>query len=134
MRKAEQKFWDCLKRAAPSDFWLQRVENTLVAGMPDVYCAWDGGAAWIELKTPKAPARVETKLLGESLSQDQVNWHIKAKSLEIPTFIAIRVIGSNDPIFMKGSTPALIKIVSRRFLEEAAFARSYEQFFAKLKS
>lgn len=90
MRFKEQRLWDTMKRNAPSDFWLQRIENVAVEGMPDVYvvCA---EPCWVELKAPTAPKRPTTRLLGnEGLRPAQINWHLKVASMGVRSFILIR--------------------------------------------
>lgn len=78
MRKAEQLLWDSFKRNAPSQLDLQRVENLVGDGMPDVYVGYSG--KWVELKAPPTiPVRPGTPLLGthSGLRQSQINWHLK---------------------------------------------------------
>lgn len=89
MRRQEQRLWDTMKRRAPGGWWLQRFENAVGVGMPDVYVV--PGGAWVELKAPDRPMRADTALLGpQGLSQPQINWHLKAASYGIPTYILIR--------------------------------------------
>ena len=94
MRKQEQKLWDTMKRQlTPSEFWMQRIENVMISGMPDVYVVSDAGrTAWVELKAPTRPKRDSTPLLGKSegLSVEQINWHIIAARRGLRTYILIR--------------------------------------------
>lgn len=85
MRKKEQLLWDSFKRNAPSELWLQRVENVMGVGMPDVYVGCSG--LWVELKAPTSvPKREATRVLGgEGLNQDQINWHMKMASYNMFT-------------------------------------------------
>jgi len=55
---------------------IERVENLLVTGMPDVNYCFNGIEGWIELKQPTEPKRLSTRLFGSNhkLSQDQMNW------------------------------------------------------------
>ncbi len=55
---------------------LDRVENRVVSGMPDINFCGDDVECWIEQKSPKEPKRATTKLFGSNhkLSQDQKNW------------------------------------------------------------
>lgn len=88
MRKAEQRLWDTMRHRAPRGLWLQRVENLVAEGMPDVYVA----GPWVELKAPHRPVRATTPLLGakEGLRASQVAWHTKAAAVGIRSFILIR--------------------------------------------
>lgn len=89
MRLKEQRLWDALKKQSPKELWLQRVENVVGVGMPDVYVGANG--AWIELKSPTCPKKETTRLLGdEGLNQDQINWHYKAMKKMRQTYILIR--------------------------------------------
>lgn len=91
MRLPEQKLYDTLATQLRPSWWIQRVENLVAAGMPDVYAASFGLALWIELKAPRAPKRDSTRLLGtQGLNPDQINWHLKARSCGIRSFVLIR--------------------------------------------
>jgi hypothetical protein len=60
---------------------IDRIENVMVLGMPDVnYCA-EGTEAWIEIKSPKEPKKAITPLFGSNhkLSIDQKNWFLRQK-------------------------------------------------------
>lgn len=92
MRKSEQKLWDAMKRRAPQGWWLQRVENLMGAGMPDVLVVSPTGrSCWIELKAPTKPKRPTTPLLGNGgLRCEQINWHIKARDTGLSSCVLAR--------------------------------------------
>lgn len=75
MRKNEQKLWDSMRRNQPKGWWLQRIENVVTDGMPDVHATYRGTEAWIELKAAKSPARESTPLLRGAIRIGQKNWH-----------------------------------------------------------
>jgi hypothetical protein len=58
---------------------LDRVENILIAGMPDINFCGSGKECWIEMKSPKEPVRAGTPLFGSNprVSQDQKNWFLR---------------------------------------------------------
>ena len=60
---------------------LDRVENVLVAGMPDINFCSGGVECWIEQKSPIEPKRSSTPLFGSNhkVSQDQANWMLRQK-------------------------------------------------------
>ena len=63
---------------------LDRVENVVVNGMPDInYCS-EGVECWLEQKSPKEPKRTTTKLFGSNhkVSQDQMNWFMRQMKAE----------------------------------------------------
>lgn len=55
---------------------IDRVENVLLAGVPDANACADGVEFWIEIKAPSEPKRLMTPLFGSNhrLSQAQMNW------------------------------------------------------------
>ena len=61
------------------DTRIERVENGLVDGMPDVNYCFAGHEGWIELKAPDMPKRPATPLLQSQhqLSVAQANWFLR---------------------------------------------------------
>lgn len=91
MRLQEQRLWDTLRRHRPPCVTLERVENVLGVGMPDVLVRATGFSTWVELKAPNAPQRDSTRLMGtEGLRPEQINWHLVSARYELPTFVLIR--------------------------------------------
>ena len=92
MRLKEQRLWDSMKRHAPKGFILERIENVVKAGTPDVIVRFPGKPwRWVELKSPASPKRADTRLLGsEGLNKDQMNWHIKAALSGGDNYVLIR--------------------------------------------
>lgn len=80
-RKTEQRLWDRMRAAIdPQRVHLERVENLVGAGIPDVLALAGGAVTWCELKAIAAPkARAATPLLGaaKGLNTDQRNWHLE---------------------------------------------------------
>lgn len=74
---AESSDYKTLKRNMPYPRdRLDRVENAVVTGMPDInFCSGDV-ECWIEQKSPKEPVRSTTRLFGSNhkVSQEQMNW------------------------------------------------------------
>jgi len=91
-RLKEQRLWDAVRRNAPKSWWLQRVENVVVEGMPDVFIAASFGVGiWLELKAPIRPKRLSTRLLGNGgLRPSQINWQMKAATKGLRAFTLIR--------------------------------------------
>ncbi len=58
---------------------LDRVENVVGTGMPDVNGCFEGYEFWIETKQPDEPKREGTALFASNhpVSQDQKNWMLK---------------------------------------------------------
>ncbi len=77
MRKPEQRLWDRMREHIGREVRLERVENVMTVGMPDVLSCVGGNVVWVELKAvEEPPARIETRVLGtKGLSREQRNWH-----------------------------------------------------------
>jgi hypothetical protein len=60
---------------------IERIENVMVNGMPDVNYCIQGVEGWIEIKSPVEPKKSSTRLLlsngNHPVSQDQKNWFFK---------------------------------------------------------
>lgn len=81
MRRTEQKLWDRMRAAIdPQRVHLERIENLVGVGIPDVLALACGIVTFCELKAIAAPkARATTPLLGaaKGLSPEQRNWHME---------------------------------------------------------
>lgn len=78
MRKPEQRLWDRMRaKAVAPRVRLERIENLVGDGTPDVIAISHGQVTWIELKAVDAfPAKAETRVLGaKGLNISQRNWH-----------------------------------------------------------
>lgn len=61
---------------------VDRVENLVVVGMPDVNVKMVGREEfWLEVKAPVEPKRQSTALFGSNhrVSQDQMNWFLRQR-------------------------------------------------------
>jgi hypothetical protein len=85
MRFPEQKLWDRLRKNMTRDKYpqlrLERIENSVGDGTPDLHCIARGRVSWLELKTVDTfPTRTYGPVLSRSsgggLSIDQKNWHL----------------------------------------------------------
>lgn len=99
MRLKEQRLWDSLRANMQGyKILLQRLENGLEAGWPDVIsnCRWK--AVWLELKAVDGwPARERTRVLGdEGLSIEQENWALAWTQSEGHCYILIGVGRGHD--------------------------------------
>lgn len=77
---SEKRAYEWLKRHVflPKDR-IDRIENLVVQGMPDVNYCIDGIEGWIEIKAPTMPKRESTALFGSNhkVSQAQKNWFLR---------------------------------------------------------
>ena len=58
---------------------LERIENVVGIGTPDINFCIEGMEGWVEMKSPTTPKKKGTPLFGSNhkLSQDQKNWFKK---------------------------------------------------------
>jgi hypothetical protein len=79
----EKKDYQILRRnmTKPMDR-IDRIENIVGVGNPDINFCAEGVECWIELKSPKEPKRATTPLFGSNhrLSQDQKNWLLRQRN------------------------------------------------------
>lgn len=78
-RKPEQRLWDRMSRNVGRDpeIWLQRMENMVGSGFPDVHAISRGIVTGVELKQADViPVGRDTKLLKKGMRLDQRNWHL----------------------------------------------------------
>lgn len=70
---------------------IDRVENLVVFGMPDINMCVGGIEFWVEQKSPKEPKRSSTTLFGSNhkLSIEQKNWFLRQKNARGRSFILI---------------------------------------------
>lgn len=79
MRKQEQRLWDRMRNNRPHDVRLERMENGVGEGTPDVCVLAGGIVSWVELKARETPpARPDTPLLSAAHGANpaQRNWHM----------------------------------------------------------
>lgn len=70
---------------------LDRIENVVVTGMPDINFCSNGVESWLEMKSPVEPKRPTTPLFGSNhkLSQAQMNWMLRQTKAGGRCFILI---------------------------------------------
>lgn len=128
MRNKEQRLWDAMKRNLPAGLWMQRIENVVGEGMPDVYVGASG--KWVELKAPSAvPARASTRLLGsEGLRPSQINWHLKNAACEKSpeSFILIRT-PDQELLLISGSLAETVNEMPLSLLRDISRARTWAE-------
>jgi hypothetical protein len=95
---------------------MDRVENVVMAGMPDINFCAEGVEVWIEMKSPTEPKRDGTPLFGSNhrLSIDQENWFLRQCTAGGRGFVLI----STDKrwLLIAGHDVTLINTASTGFL------------------
>lgn len=129
MRKDEQRLWDTMKRNAPKWLWMQRIENGVGDGMPDVLVAPD---AWVELKAPARPARATTALLSSKpLRESQIGWHLKAANKLMLSYILIRD-DKKGLYLLYGNTAAIINTLTVTEMNDLSVASTWKEIWKVL--
>jgi len=130
MRLKEQRLWDSMRKNAPRGLWLQRIENLVGDGIPDVLLMGaDGVTTWIELKAPTAPQRKTTKLLGkEGLRQSQINWHVKAASKGVRSYVLSRD-DQGELLLFHGALAKDLNAMPHGEMRLAAIAKTWSDIF-----
>lgn len=95
MRKQEQKLWDRMRHSLKDHVYLERIENVVNPGRPDVDTLWDGVVLPVELKALETfPKRDATPVLGGSgLNQNQLNWWLNWRRWGGSGFVVIGIAG-----------------------------------------
>ncbi len=71
---------------------LERIENIVGVGTPDVYYCIDGEMGWIEIKSPIEPERMTSRLLTKhrhQFGQNQKNWFLSHRNAGGRAFILL---------------------------------------------
>lgn len=95
MRKPEQRLYDTMKANCANGVRLERIENGVGTGVPDVHGARRdtpvARTCWIELKVVKRPKRAHTPLFKrKTMRPDQVAWHLSYASINGRSVILAR--------------------------------------------
>lgn len=98
MRKPEQKLWDRWRNNMPPDIYLERVENLVWSGTPDVMAMWRGKVTWVENKIAAWPKRKNTRIqFKHPPTPDQRNWHINWNQRGGTSYI---LVGIEQEVFL----------------------------------
>lgn len=128
-RKQEQKLWDRMRSNLRKEYALrlERFENAVGTGIPDVLSLYAGRVVWCELKAvEQAPVRAATKLLptGKGLSVEQRNWHLEWQRHGGTSCILVSV-GSSAPFLLPGEYADEVNHLSLASMELRSAACSW---------
>jgi len=84
MKKPEQKFWNLIKDHLPGS--LDRIENIVESGMPDVSACYKGNDYWVELKICQKKL-CDVKKLHEP---SQLSWHTRRVNAGSLIFVIVK--------------------------------------------
>ena len=125
VRLPEQKLWDRMRKGlAGFHIYLERLENMVGSGLPDVLTLKKGRTCFIELKVARdgIPARRNTPLLGndDGLRLEQRNWLLNWSKKGGRSLVVISIAGSKQHIAINGGYGDRINKMSYTELCEAA--------------
>ena len=138
MRKTEQKLWDRMRtnmRIHHYDVRMERIENLMGAGMPDVVLLAQGNIHFAELKAVEAaPVYPATPVLGtaKGLSVAQRNWHLEWNRHATTSVIVVGV-GSTDVYFLSGRRADAVNQMTLAQMKAATLAAHWLAFGEWLK-
>lgn len=135
MRKPEQRLWDSMRRNNKKQLHkinLERVENVVTVGMPDIYVKYYSAECWVELKTCKLPKRETTRVLGDKgLTTEQINWHHKHNVYGLRSYILIKA--GNELYLLPNKYAERINEMTNMELFLASQANNWESVFNVLR-
>ena len=112
---------------------LDRVENGVVEGMPDVNMACGSVELWVELKyIDRWPSRANTHVLGKrGLRVEQINWHLRQQRAGGKSFV---LVGIGKEIYVaKGSWAKDINgWTSEEWFKKGTKIMNWEDLYMKL--
>ena len=138
LRLPEQKLWDKMRKALaglPHKILLERIENMVGDGIPDVLCSTKGaGACFIELKARDVlPLREDSKVLGShGVRVSQRNWHFDWRRNGGVSFFLIG-LEQKEFLLLPGKFHDSINDMSLSQLRDAAAASGWEEIAKVLK-
>ena len=136
MRLKEQRLWDRTRaNLSRSGLLMERVENVVSEGTPDIHTLHNGLCTWIELKAViSVPKRAETPLLGDKagLRVAQQNWHATWHRHGGRSVVLIGV-GSYYNLAVPGALAYGINQANLNALRAAAVAEGWAEIIAYLK-
>jgi len=138
MRKTEQKLWDRMRnnmRARHPEIRMERIENMMGAGMPDLVLLAKGKIYFAELKAVNfGPVFATTPVLGSAkgLSVAQRNWHFEWNRDAVTSLIIVG-IGSDETYFLTGRRADAVNQMPIMQLKTATLAKDWFEFGNWLK-
>jgi hypothetical protein len=130
MRKTEQKLWDRMRsnmRARHPEIRMERIENLMGAGMPDLVMLASGHIYFAELKAIEfGPVFATTPALGSArgLSVAQRNGHLEWNRDAVTSLIIVG-IGSSETYFMSGRRADAVNQMTITQMKTATLARDW---------
>jgi len=122
-----------MRGKVPRGHFLERIENLVGVGIPDVLSIYSGAVSFVELKAAARPKRETSKLLGvHGLRPEQVNWHLRWHQFGGRSFVLTR----DDAMglyMLEGRLADSINDMSVATQRELSIASDWIQVFERLK-
>lgn len=114
---SESALWGRMRAGMQDACFMQRIENTVGAGMPDVllHSRVTGKEAWVELKyRPERPDRIDTPLFKGSygLRPEQKAWIYERALVGVNVWILAQC--ANDLFLIHGREARILDMMSER--------------------
>lgn len=132
--KPEQNFYAAMRKNAPPEVNLERIENLASRGwadilMEDTIC---GGSIWLETKVVHRPDRPTSVFLRKTdISAEQINWHKRRRQFAQASVIVWRDQDRNLYI-LKGKNAAYLTLAEVTALK--CRVEDWPDFFSKLRA
>lgn len=112
---------------------MDRVENGVVEGMPDVNMCAGGVDTWVELKyVDRWPSRANTFVLGKyGLRPEQINWHLRQARAGGKSWILVGV-GKEMYLARGGMVRDVNSWVSEDWFKKGVKVESWDDLYKKL--
>ena len=112
---------------------VDRVENGVCDGMPDVSMTCAGIDVWVELKyVAQWPARANTRVMGDrGLRPEQVNWHLRHQRAGGKSFV---LVGIGKEMFLASGqySKEVNSWVSSDWLKDGRQVEGWDDLYKKL--
>jgi hypothetical protein len=134
MRKPEQRLWDRMNKAIGKFVFIERVENIVSLGTPDLHVQYNKTHTWVELKqVAKIPARAHTPLLGpaKGLNPNQRNWHLEFSRFGGRSVIVIGV-GAREILTIPGTFGDDVNTMSYAALRGLSISNDFDHLMLNL--
>jgi len=135
-RKPEQQLWDRMRKALKTHgMRLERIENVVAEGIPDVLSLAAGLVTFVELKQVlNPPKRPTTRLIpsGKGLRRSQLNWHLEWTRHRGRSLVIVGVDSKTIYAF-PGSDADHINAMTEAQMELCCVARSWDEVANYLK-
>lgn len=120
MRLPEQRFWDRARRALVPALHIERIENVVGEGTPDIWVlAPSGRVTPVELKAVQGwPKRATTRVLGrDGLNRAQRNWHLRWRQAGGVSAVLVGVGGNLQYLFPGHLHDEINELTQQQFLD-----------------